>query len=385
MSTEIATAERRVDRYGTAQILVPTEGAVEQLQSIKKLQATIKANLAEGFDYGVIPGTQKPTLLKAGAEKIVTLFQARPHFVLVEKIEDWGEKPLFYYHYRCEIVHVGTGVVIGEGEGSCNSKEDKYGYRWVGERELPEGVNKEDVPMKWRKGYGGKSYPVYRTENTEVFSLVNTIQKMAMKRALVAAALVLGRLSDLFTQDLEDLSPYEAEAPPDEPKESASKKAEAPEKSSSRGTTSKAQETNTTTNGRTPDSSQKTESSSKETAKRGAVRDKIVLTDEERKKQEEMAAEAKKAGPPSDEKTISEEFPDGFIPVTKADTDKVTKFLIDNDETITSSKEAFAFVAGIFAERDIKVTSLGIVLANPGHRKALMNALEEKYDAVPEL
>lgn len=337
MSTELAPAERRVDHYETAQILVPTEGAVEQLQSIKRLQTAIKVNLAEGFDYGTIPGTQKPTLLKAGAEKIVTLFQARPRFVVVEKIEEWGEKPLFYYHYRCEIVHVGTGVVIGEGEGSCNSKEDKYGYRWVGERELPEGVSKEDLPMKWRKGYGGKSYPVYRTENTEVFSLVNTIQKMAMKRALVAAALVLGRLSDLFTQDLEDLSPYENEAPPpDEPQESASKKAEAPEKSSSRGTASKAQETNTTTNGRTPDSSQKTEE-------------------------------------------------EGFIPVTKADTDKVTKFLIEKDEAITSSKDAFAFVAGLFAERDIKVTSLGTVLANPGHRKALLNALEEKYGSSPEL
>lgn len=326
-SQAVAPVERRVDHYGTAQILVPTEGAVEQLQSIKKLQTAIKANLAENYDYGTIPGTQKPTLLKAGAEKIVTLFQARPRFVLVEKIENWDEKPLFYYHYRCEIVHVGTGVVIGEGEGSCNSKEDKYGYRWVGERELPEGVSKEDLPMKWRKGYGGKSYPVYRTENTEVFSLVNTIQKMAMKRALVAAALVLGRLSDLFTQDLEDLSPYEAEAPPpDERKESASKKAEAPEKP--KETTPKKQEQTPSTTG-----------------------------DEE----------------------------GGFIPVTKADTDKVTKFLIEKDEAITSSKEAFAFVAGIFAERDIKVTSLGTVLANPGHRKALMNALEEKYGAVPEL
>lgn len=315
-------------------MLVPTAGAVEQLQSIKKLQTAIKANLAENYDYGTIPGTQKPTLLKAGAEKIVTLFQARPRFVLVEKIENWDEKPLFYYHYRCEIVHVGTGVVIGEGEGSCNSKEDKYGYRWVGERELPEGVNKEDVPMKWRKGYGGKSYPVYRTENTEVFSLVNTIQKMAMKRALVAAALVLGRLSDLFTQDLEDLSPYENEAPPpDEPKESASKKAEAPEKPKSTSSSSASSEDTSGTSGATSNS------------------------DEE----------------------------GGFIPVTKADTDKVTKFLIDNDETITSSKEAFAFVAGIFAERDIKVTSLGTVLANPGHKKALLNALQEKYDAVPEL
>lgn len=350
MSTELAPAERRVDHYETAQILVPTEGAVEQLQSIKRLQTAIKVNLAEGFDYGTIPGTQKPTLLKAGAEKIVTLFQARPRFVVVEKIEEWGEKPLFYYHYRCEIVHVGTGVVIGEGEGSCNSKEDKYGYRWVGERELPEGVSKEDLPMKWRKGYGGKSYPVYRTENTEVFSLVNTIQKMAMKRALVAAALVLGRLSDLFTQDLEDLSPYEAEAPPpDEKKGPAPKKAEAPSTQSPSTRATKDMETKGTTK---PTPAQE---------------------------QDTPHGKAKKDGEEAGQDENS------FIPVTKADTDKVTKFLIENDEAITSSKDAFAFVAGLFAERDIKVTSLGTVLANPGHRKALLNALEEKYGSSPEL
>jgi hypothetical protein len=31
-------------------------------------------------DYGVIPGTNKPTLLKPGAEKLCTLFGLRPDF-----------------------------------------------------------------------------------------------------------------------------------------------------------------------------------------------------------------------------------------------------------------------------------------------------------------
>ena len=57
---------------------------------------------------------------------------------------------------------------MGEGTGSCNSLEGKY-----------RGSN-------WR------------------FDLVNTIDKMAVKRALVAAVVVSCGLSSYFTQDIED-------------------------------------------------------------------------------------------------------------------------------------------------------------------------------------
>jgi len=46
---------------------------------------------------------------------------------------------------------------------------------------------------------------LYRIPNDDPFSIVNTIEKMAKKRAMVDAALSVGRLSELFTQDLEDL------------------------------------------------------------------------------------------------------------------------------------------------------------------------------------
>jgi hypothetical protein len=42
-------------------------------------------------------------------------------------------------------------------------------------------------------------------ENTEPFDLVNTLQKMAQKRALVAAVLVGTGASQFFTQDIEDM------------------------------------------------------------------------------------------------------------------------------------------------------------------------------------
>ena len=40
-----------------------------QLQAISNFQVMVEKNLNSGQDFGVIPGTGKPTLLKPGAEK----------------------------------------------------------------------------------------------------------------------------------------------------------------------------------------------------------------------------------------------------------------------------------------------------------------------------
>ena len=45
----------------------------------------------------------------------------------------------------------------------------------------------------------------YRIENVEIFNYINTILKMAKKRAFVDAILQVASLSEIFTQDLEDL------------------------------------------------------------------------------------------------------------------------------------------------------------------------------------
>jgi hypothetical protein len=45
---------------------------------------------------------------------------------------------------------------------------------------------------------------LYRIPNPDVADAVNTVQKMAQKRALVAATLIATSASEFFTQDLED-------------------------------------------------------------------------------------------------------------------------------------------------------------------------------------
>lgn len=189
--------------------------------------------LNEGSDFGVIPGTgTKKVLLKPGAEKLCTLFGLSKRFQLVERIEDWigtqyGE-PFFNYIYRCGLYR--GDAIIAESDGSCNSMETKYRWR-KGERSCPE-CGLEGAVIKGKAEYGGgwlcfkkkggcgekfvdgderiESQSVERIPNPDIADQVNTMQKMAQKRALIAATLLAVNASDFFTQDLEDFTELHA-------------------------------------------------------------------------------------------------------------------------------------------------------------------------------
>jgi hypothetical protein len=128
--------------------------------------AFVKAQMQKDIDYGVIPGTSKPTLLKPGAEKLCRLFNLRPSYELIQSVADF-DKPLFHYHYRCVLYR--SGEMVGQGDGCCNSMEVKY-----------------------------------QKQKHRIYDLTNTICKIAQKRALVAAVLSSCGASEFFTQDLDD-------------------------------------------------------------------------------------------------------------------------------------------------------------------------------------
>jgi hypothetical protein len=46
----------------------------------------VKLQMQRDIDYGIIPGTNKPSLLKPGAEKLCRLFNLRPHFELIHSV-----------------------------------------------------------------------------------------------------------------------------------------------------------------------------------------------------------------------------------------------------------------------------------------------------------
>lgn len=176
--------------------------------TIRQYQKLIKETLVEGHDYGTIPGIGgKPSLFKPGAEKVCLLFKMNPEYEVTSKVEDF-EHGFFTYTFKCTIFKTivqDADVVkfpISQGVGNCNSREEKYRYLWVYENEIPAGYDKATMKTKRYKDSGTVKY---RIENPDSASLVNTVLKMAAKRAFVAACLQIVSLSDVFSQDLEDL------------------------------------------------------------------------------------------------------------------------------------------------------------------------------------
>lgn len=229
-----ALAVRERDYGGLTMAFSPAE-AVRRLQ---ELQAFVHEAMKEGEDYGTIPGTQKPTLYQPGAQKLAEIYGFAAHFEPVEVQKDW-ERGFFYFEYCCVLSSRRSGDRVGEGMGSANSNESKYRWRWVEESmvpegfdksklmkqhrakwvfrsEIPEGIDPAKLPKQEKTSKTGKPYTVwnvggvaYRIPNPDVADVVNTLQKMACKRAYVMAVISVTRSSGIFTQDLEDL-PREA-------------------------------------------------------------------------------------------------------------------------------------------------------------------------------
>ena len=199
------------------------ELAVERYNTITEFVSRV---LRRDVDYGMIPGTDKLTLLKPGAEKLTTFFGLSTRFQLLERIEDWtgedhGGEPFFYYLYRCHLYR--GDLLVAEADGSCNSREQKYRYREA-QRICPECG--QAAIIKGKEEYGGgyvcfrkkggcgakfavgdpviESQQIGRVPNAEIADQVNTIQKMGQKRSLIAATLLAVNASEFFTQDVED-------------------------------------------------------------------------------------------------------------------------------------------------------------------------------------
>lgn len=200
----------------------------EMKQKLDLVQKFFKDVMVKDVDYGIVPGTQKPTLLKPGAEKLCELYNFA--IIIADKEE---EKDLQTGYYRAKLVirlvHRGTGALVAEGTGEANVYESKYRYRWVSERDLPRGIDKDSLVSKEFESKSGATYKKYRIENTDLFDHWNTVLKMAKKRALVDAVLSATRSSGIFSQAEDELDAWiegEAEEVPDVPPPSPAKPAQ---------------------------------------------------------------------------------------------------------------------------------------------------------------
>jgi hypothetical protein len=188
----------------------------EAVARLRQFQEFVQAVMVDGIDYGKIPGTEKPTLLKPGAEKLCEIYGFAPHVEVTNRVEDWTNG-FFQYECKCTLVSKRTGTVVAEGIGSCNSREKRYSDRWVFGSDIPAGVDKEQLQKRTFTGKNGKEYVKYLWKNEDIYTLVNTIQKMAKKRAMIDATLSATRSSGMFTQDVEDWVEGEIREPAPKP------------------------------------------------------------------------------------------------------------------------------------------------------------------------
>lgn len=247
---EVEVKEIKADEHSLA--IMPAMSLDLANERYTQMVTFVKSQMKEGLDYGTIPGTNKPTLYKPGAEKLSTFFGLDIRFSLEDSKEDWGEdSPFFYYRYKCKAMR--GNRVVAELDGSCNSREDRYAWRWVdasevnndqksklqqkvsskghfrwqidkaettGQHGKPEeyweqfraAMESGSAKSEMKKQYWNDEMAefisinsvAYRIPNPAIFTLVNTIQKMAQKRAQVGAVILAANASEFFTQDIED-------------------------------------------------------------------------------------------------------------------------------------------------------------------------------------
>lgn len=175
----------------------------EVVARVLRIQEVMRAVMKEGTHFGTIPGTPKPTLYKPGAELLLMTFRiaATP-----AHIEDLSTPDEVRYRVTMRGTNQLTGEVVGEMLGECSSSEEKYRWRKPVCQQEWEETDPSLRRAKWRKG-GRDSEPYKETQvRTSPADVANTILKMAVKRAFVALALSALGASDIFAQDLEDLT-----------------------------------------------------------------------------------------------------------------------------------------------------------------------------------
>lgn len=195
--------------------------AADMRSQVQLVQEVMREVMKPDVHYGIVPGTgDKPSLLKAGAEKLCMVFKFGPDYDIVDKDRDGDHLTITS---KCTLTHIPTGMKVGSALGSCSTMEAKYAYR-KGARKCPscgsEAIikGKADYGGGWlcfaRKGGCGakfedgdpaiESQQIGRVANEDKADQYNTVLKMANKRALLAAVLNATAASDIFSQDLLD-------------------------------------------------------------------------------------------------------------------------------------------------------------------------------------
>lgn len=220
---DLEALELRTNSYDVQRQAQPMELSVSEIVGkVTKVKQIAAEVMRDGTHFGTIPGTQKPTLYKAGAEILCLTFRLAPKYAGEQSPIDLG-KGHREYIVRCELYHIVSGAFFGAGVGSCSTMESKYRYRPGPVAATGKGVPptywdlRNSDPAKAQESLGGKGFVARKIdgtwqvaragetiENPNPADCYNTVLKIAAKRAYVDAVLKATAASEVYTQDLED-------------------------------------------------------------------------------------------------------------------------------------------------------------------------------------
>lgn len=205
-NTVAVQAQQQQGQHIIASQKIDPKGALAQVAAIQQIMAQV---MKEGTHYGVIPGTNLPSLYKSGSETLLSAFKiaVEPE---AEAIRDGDH---ITYRVNCVGRHMASGIVVGIGVGEASTAEEKYSWRSAVCQEEYDDTPETHRRKKWMKGkYDkqtgsvGPAVSVLQVR-TNPADLANTCLKMAKKRAQIDLTLTCLAASDCFTQDIEDLPP----------------------------------------------------------------------------------------------------------------------------------------------------------------------------------
>ena len=198
-------------------------GAKARLENLRKFFKDVMRFTTDGKgDYGILPGTTAVALYKPGAEKLAEFYRLIQRPTVTHRREEW-DSGFFHYEVQMDLLSRDSGQVMGTGIGSCNTMEARYRWR-IAKLRCPE-CDAEAI-IKGKAEYGGgfvcferkggckakfadddtriTEQKLGQVENDDTYTLVNTVLKMAKKRALVDAVVSITRSAGLLVEEGED-------------------------------------------------------------------------------------------------------------------------------------------------------------------------------------
>ena len=204
--------ETRVAKYEGAEeaapLMVTPQYIESTVRSLALLQQMVRDVLVRGRDYGRVPGIPAEFLWDPGASQIIASFNCHTgprrflHFV------DDGQKISIII--EVPIIHNPSGLEVGSGIGASSTKETKHKYRWI-DNPREWGFDEEATKSMRTKTQDGRT--LYRVLNPEHDELLNTITRMASKRAEVDAAEGLPGAASALRELFEGKAPSPGKAP----------------------------------------------------------------------------------------------------------------------------------------------------------------------------